>query len=653
MAIEIRQAGDAGDNLLSGTIDDDILSGLGGNDTLHGLDGNDILDGGTGIDLMYGGTGDDTYYVDDSSDMPIENVDEGRDTVRASISFTLPANVENLVLTGTAYSGTGNALANVIQGTSGDNQLTGNDGNDRLYGRAGGDALWGGNGNDMLDGGTGVDGLFGGMGDDTYVVDEINDVAFELAGQGFDTVRSTAASYALSASIERLILVRGDIDGYGNDEANQIIGSNGDNELRGHGGDDVLQGRGGDDVLLGGAGNDRLDGGSGTNRLEGGAGDDIYYVASDNLDTVIEAADSGYDTVRSTAYSYLLTDNVEALVLMGAAVAGTGNALDNAIEGNGYDNMLDGGGGNDRISGKDGADTIMGQDGNDTLLGGDGDDTLVGGDGNDVLTGGEGDDELFGGAGIDILRGGDGDDYLYFSTADSIGDTHDGGAGMDTLVVGLADASGTTFDLTSGRFLSIDNLTITGEGNTVLLGGSLVSRADFDQDLANGDLTVLVSPDTVNTTIDASAVRAGHGQISVIAMGTGAIDLIGTANDDRATLGGGNDVAGGGAGNDILGGYDGNDTLFGGSGDDILWGGSGADLFSFAPLETGHDMIMDFAAGDLIDMESYRAFTSINNFQSITEVDGNTVITINAETTITLMAFTGLTGTDFLFSVAP
>ena len=62
---------------------------------------------------------------------------------------------------------TGDAKANVLNGTSKNNVLRGLGGNDRLYGRGGNDTLYGGAGNDLLDGGLGLDRLFGGTGNDT------------------------------------------------------------------------------------------------------------------------------------------------------------------------------------------------------------------------------------------------------------------------------------------------------------------------------------------------------------------------------------------------------------------------------------------------------------------------------------------------------
>ncbi|MFJ3054729.1 calcium-binding protein [Herbaspirillum sp. NPDC087042] len=76
------------------------LNGIGNGlaNRLTGNDQNNILDGMGGADTLTGGKGDDSYYVDNPGDKVIEQAGEGVDTVYATVSTTLSANVENLVL---------------------------------------------------------------------------------------------------------------------------------------------------------------------------------------------------------------------------------------------------------------------------------------------------------------------------------------------------------------------------------------------------------------------------------------------------------------------------------------------------------------------------------------------------------------------------
>lgn len=150
--------GGTGADILDGGADNDQLFGDAGTDTLNGGLGNDQLDGGQGVDTMTGGAGDDTYVVDDADDTTIEALNEGTDTVRASLSWVLADNVERLVLLGSDnIDGTGNALANTLTGNGGNNVLDGGDGKDTLSGGLGADTLIGGLGADILTGGGGAD----------------------------------------------------------------------------------------------------------------------------------------------------------------------------------------------------------------------------------------------------------------------------------------------------------------------------------------------------------------------------------------------------------------------------------------------------------------------------------------------------------------
>ncbi|RCW85090.1 M10 family metallopeptidase [Paracoccus lutimaris] len=126
-------------NVLQGLGGADTLFGSGGNDTLFGGNGDDWLNGGNGRDLLSGGAGNDIYSTD-GQDVISEAAGGGTDTVRATTTLALAANVENLVMVGTGVQhGFGNALSNVLRGNAAANFLSGNDGSDTLTGGGGSD----------------------------------------------------------------------------------------------------------------------------------------------------------------------------------------------------------------------------------------------------------------------------------------------------------------------------------------------------------------------------------------------------------------------------------------------------------------------------------------------------------------------------------
>lgn len=149
----LNGTGNTLNNKLTGNAGSNLLSGGGGNDT---LDGGSNVSGA--VDTLAGGAGDDVYIVRSATDIVREYAGDGNDTVQTALQYTLGANVENLVLEGSAnLNGTGNELANRITGNGGANVLLGQAGNDTILGGAGSDTIDGGTGNDVLTGGTEAD----------------------------------------------------------------------------------------------------------------------------------------------------------------------------------------------------------------------------------------------------------------------------------------------------------------------------------------------------------------------------------------------------------------------------------------------------------------------------------------------------------------
>jgi Ca2+-binding RTX toxin-like protein len=617
------------------------LNGI-GNATDNVIDGNasaNVIDGGAGRDTMRGGGGDDTYYVDDPFDQILDEVSKtidpnaGTDTVYSSASsYTMAKNIEIMILTGTAdINGTGSAIANVIDGNSGNNVIDGGAGADTMSGGPGDDTYYvdnpgdiayegsaanghdtvfstasftigsaietlvllgsgntsatgnnspnyivGNSGNNVIDGRMGADTMEGGLGNDTYYVDYSGDVVIEASNAGIDTVRSSYAYHTLEANVENLILVAGSAAkfGTGNNLANIIEGNELANVLDGMAGADTLKGGNGDDIyyvdnsgdsvveasgagsdtvyssassytiganaetlvltgsaisgsgnssdnlIQGNSGNNSLDGKVGYDTMVGGLGDDGYYVDSSH-DVVVENSGGGTDIVRSSASSYILAANVENLILIGSAVTGFGNGLDNIIVGNAEDNLINGGAGADTMSGGSGNDTYVVDNVldviNETSTGLDpnaGDDTvrssvsytlaknvenLVLLSGNTNATGNSLDNAITGSSGNNTLDGLLGNDTL------------DGGSGLDGFLFDTALNSSTNVDDILNFSLADDTILLdrsifTQAGANGTLAASAFRLGSFAQD---ADDRILYDPGSGNIFYDADGNGAG------------------------------------------------------------------------------------------------------------------------------------------------
>jgi Ca2+-binding RTX toxin-like protein len=181
--------GELGD-LVFGLGGNDVLAGLGGNDTLDGGDGTDRLDGGAGFDTLRGGAANDTYLLGNGADLVLDTggtADQVTTTITRSLLAPGLTTIERLTLLAGNINGTGNNLANIIIGSTGNNSMRGGLGSDTLSGGGGNDTLHGDAGNDLLSGGTGDDKLYGETGKDTLSGSTGNDRLVGGAGRDIMT----------------------------------------------------------------------------------------------------------------------------------------------------------------------------------------------------------------------------------------------------------------------------------------------------------------------------------------------------------------------------------------------------------------------------------------------------------------------------------
>ncbi|MGO4386528.1 right-handed parallel beta-helix repeat-containing protein [Microvirga sp. 2YAF29] len=550
--------------------------------TLKGNAGHDTLDGGLGADFLEGGDGNDTYYVDNVGDKVTEKFNGGAggyDVIYSSVDYTLPDEVEKLVLIGNAIRATGNSGSG--------NNLIGNDLNN------------------ILDGMAGEDRMEGGLGDDIYIVDDSGDLTIEAPGQGNDTVH-TYVNFTLSANVENIVAIGGGaINLTGNELNNRMTGNAASN------------------ILKSGLGNDTLDGGAGADVLEGGDGDDVYYVdnAGDHVTEKFNGGAGGYDVIYSSI-DYALPAEVEKLVLIGGAIWATGTALSgDYLVGNNLNNVLNGLAGADRMEGGFGDDIYIVDDPGDltiealgqgvdtvhtsisfalsenvenivatgedalTLTGNGLNNYMVGNLAANVLKGGAGDDTLDGGAGADWLEGGEGDDIYYI---DNPG---------DVVVEGVNGGFDTVYSNFDGVLTdNIERLILTG--NSIWAKGNALSGNVLIGNAQANILDGMGGADHMEGGLGNDTYYVDHWGDQVVENRGGGIDrvyssvsytlspeveqLFGTGADAIALSGNAlNNTIVGNSARNVLRGGSGHDMLNGGLGNDRLIGGAGKDTFVF------------------------------------------------------------------------
>ncbi len=333
-------SGDGLDYISSGAGKDTIIAGLGddfigggdGCDYIEGGEGNDIIGGdcnlafvgddvymvSTGnsyVDTLVGGLGDDTYIINDLDDVIIEAENEGIDTIQLStvcqetmVDLTKYKNVENIDASHSSKNVT-------LIGNEKDNTLTA---------------------------GKGSNDLQGGLGNDTYIIEQIENVTITDTG-GSDTIKLSSESLIRELSVSEFVSKGVSIE---NLDAS-LIKDGGEIGMR-------LTGNEGNNILTGSAYADKIIGGGGSDTLIGGAGDDIYVF--DKVPAkIIESAGGGTDKIELTnswevssinLKDYANVENIDAS-LSKVALTITGNDLNNTLIGSAYVDKLIGGAGDD------------------------------------------------------------------------------------------------------------------------------------------------------------------------------------------------------------------------------------------------------------------------------------------------------------------
>ncbi|WP_219340975.1 calcium-binding protein [Sphaerotilus sulfidivorans] len=582
--------GNALNNRITGSEIANLLDGGDGNDTLDGGAGDDTLIGGSGADSLVGGSGNDTYLVDSSLDRITEQAGAGTDTVISSVSWTLGANLENLTLSGSALTGNGNTLDNIIIGNALANTLAGQDGNDWIDGGSGdsADTLLGGAGNDtlvgnglgtLIRGGTGNDVISARTGAATILFDR---------GDGQDTIGSRPDTAFFANTLQfGAGIAKADVD------------------VRVSGNDLVLGLRGTTDTVT----------------LQ------QFYAPSPFSGADIGTRMTGAQIVRFADGSQWTLEDLKAIVFAGTASNDSirGSFLADTISGGAGSDLLEGFEGNDWLDGGLGSNTIDGGSGNDTLIGSyNEDDLLFGGDGNDSLHGLQGNDSLYGGAGNDTLRGNMG----------SL--TFHGGAGNDMLQTGGMGSMTAYFGRGDGQDTIGGHADWANPANTLQFTGN-ISKGDIELSVVNKNLVLSIRGTTDSVTIDQfynSSHPSGEGfnigggmsGVQQVRFADGSswtlddlktIIFSGTTANDTITGSFRDDMLYGGSGNDTLAGRAGNDWLDGGTGADWLVGGSGNDTYIVDSLQDGvFESPYDFMETDTV-ISSVSGWTLGTNVENL------------------------------------
>jgi Ca2+-binding RTX toxin-like protein len=651
-------------DILIGDDNDNFITG-GQNDTITGAGGNDMFQLSGAPTTLDGGDGNDSItdfgrfiYDDTNSDGVAEEISTNQGVIidlGAGVIIDdgfgnsgIIISIENVAGDANADELTGSAGDNLLAGGGNSDVLNGDDGNDLLYGDGGytgnnvnplNSIAQQGSGDDVLTGGHGNDLLDGGDGSDTANYDDLDGaVAVDLSIQGSAQDTGVFGGMDTLKSIENVT---------GTDFDDTLRGSSGNNVIDGGAGHDVIiLDNGGDDTAFGGDGADEFDIGgplSAGDHIDGGDSPGDPNTGGTGPGDVI--------VFYGPAQTVVLTDDmitdIEVLYFYpGFLPAGHWSLT--LAEGNvGVDQHI-------TLSCGDVTnaavtftfDASAETDGNTYLIGGAGDDTLIGGKWYTFLNGGLGNDTMTASGGMTFVSYGVGHDATGPSGGVTVSLAIQGiaqdtiGQGIDTLT-GIQNLSGSQYDdhLTGDdqdNVLSTNggNDTLNGAGGNDLLalcqgdntadggGGSDMASwmgLGFDANRAvvskvTGGVNVsLLLQDTTQNTGQGNVVLSniegleGTHYADTLIGDNGENTLYGAEGNDILVGNGGNDAIYGdrvvswtdplhhtdASGDDKINGGKGNDFIVGGGGADTLVGGADADIFAYGAVSESNASAID------------------------------------------------------------
>lgn len=199
----------------------------------------------------------------------------------------------------------------------------------------------------------------------------------------------------------------------------------------------------------------------------------------------------------------------------------------------------------------------------------------------------------------------------------------------------LSSIGGVTYDTAPSYEQVLANRAAAGITTTLSLATYNANMAALQANPVVGRLTDnfgIAYGVTIENAIGGSGVDTIQGnQVANVLTGNAGDDILLGAGGDDTLLGGvGNDFLNGGDGSDRINGGDGADVMIGGDGVDFFTGGAGNDIFmgeinatkvSSKAGSISLDVILDFAAGDVLDLSGIDANTGLAGDQAFTLVN--------------------------------